>query len=79
MRAEIYRSRFLDQEHAAATIEQRFGPAFVRVNDSGNLAIARPVLAAFRAMTEREVVWDRADRLWRFRGPGDRPHGRQAD
>lgn len=67
---ELRRSRYLDQDHAAAELERRFGQTAFYTNDAGNLAIRRDVLAEFRALTS-DVVWDREERQWRFREAGD--------
>ncbi len=68
----------LSQEDAAVGIESKFGEPFVRVSDSGGLSIDKGVLAEFRALTEKTVVWDRTERLWRKREKAD-PSTRLAD
>ncbi|NSX15640.1 hypothetical protein HTY52_16265 [Cupriavidus taiwanensis] len=46
-------------------------------NADGNQVLGKEVLAAFRALTEANVVWVKPDRYWRFRVPEDEP-GRDA-
>jgi len=66
----------LDQASAVADISGLFGDIFTTENDSGNLAISKEVLVAFRKLTAENVVWDRNQRLWRKRESSDEP-GRQ--
>lgn len=76
MADQVLTSGALYQDEAVDAILREFGNDFVHENDNGNLAIDRPVLNAFRKLTEDSVVWDREDRMWRPRQPGDVP-GRQ--
>lgn len=69
---------FLYQEVVVYEIEERFGDSFVYENESGNLAISRKVLAEFRRLTEKDVVWEKGQRCWRKRESFD-PEGRQAE
>jgi hypothetical protein len=78
MLEELRRVQYLYQADAAFEIEERFGSEFVYVNDNGNLAISRKVLAEFRELTADIVVWERGERLWRLREAHDQP-GRQQD
>ncbi len=73
MASELSRVKFLEQEVAVINIQRKFGKDHVYFNENGNLAIAKPVLAAFRKLTSGTVVWDRSDRLWRLRSRGDAP------
>ena len=61
----------LDQAAAAERIGQSYGQAFARKNGNGTWAIAKPVLAAFRKMTDTTAVWDRSILAWRLRTPDD--------
>jgi hypothetical protein len=74
----LTRDRYLDQETAAGEIARTHGKEFVYVNQNGNLAIDRKVLSAFRKLTPQSVVWERGERMWRFREDYDAP-GRQTD
>jgi hypothetical protein len=76
---EVLRSGWLDQAHAADEIERRFGASVVYINDSGNTAIARPVLAAFHRLTSDTVVWEKRDKAWRKREPADEEGKRGVD
>jgi hypothetical protein len=78
MKSEMQRQGELIQEDAAQEILERFGKLFTYINDNGNLAISREVLKEFRALTEKTVVWDRGQRLWRPRESTD-PPGRAAE
>lgn len=49
----------------------------LRENADGNLVLNRNLLAAFRKLTETNVVWVKPDRYWRFRVAEDEP-GRDA-
>lgn len=73
---ELQREKCLYQETVVYDIESKFGKDFVRLNDNGNLAISRKVLSAFKKLTGDSVIWERAERMWRFREKHDEP-GRQ--
>lgn len=60
----------------ALTIKERFGEQFTRPLESGYLGIATGVNDAFRELSEKDVVWERTDSLWRLRRDTD-PPGRQ--
>jgi hypothetical protein len=62
----------IEQEIAAVEIQREF-PEFVFVNQNGNLAIDRRVLAAFRELSGDRVVWESGARLWRLREEFDSP------
>lgn len=68
----------LYQEVVVYEIQDQFGEDFVYENENGNLAISRKVLSEFRKRTEKDVVWERGERLWRRRADYD-PEGRQAE
>ena len=71
MAAEVMRDGFLEQDVAAAHLGDEFGRRFILENDSGGLSISKEVLAEFRALTEKTVVWDRTEKSWRRRESGD--------
>ena len=72
MAAELERRGGILEQHVAVfEVRQRFGPECAYINDSGNLALARPVLTEFRRLTEGTVVWDASSRLWRKRAHHD--------
>lgn len=66
----------LYQHHVAYDIEEKFGEDFVYYNNNGNIAISKAVLSAFNKLTGDSVVWERGQRLWRYREDYDEP-GRQ--
>jgi hypothetical protein len=63
---------------SADHLYKRFGKAFANENDAGGMSIAKDMLAEFRAMTAKTVVWDRGEKCWRRRARGD-GSGRLAD
>src|SRR5436305_15095475 len=73
MLGRLQRDKELYQQDAAYEISKRFGEPHVYENQSGNLAISRAVLAAFRALTEETAVWLRGERCWRLRERFDEP------
>jgi hypothetical protein len=79
MLEELTRTQYLYQETAVWDIASRFGSQFVYDNVAGNMAIGREVLAEFRKLTATTVVWDRGERVWRFRQPHDTPGRRQTE
>jgi hypothetical protein len=68
----------LHQDDAVCEIERRFGAAFVYDSASGNLAINKKILSAFKKLTADWVVWERGERCWRLREEHD-PPGRMTD
>lgn len=66
---------YLYQETVVYEIADKFGKQFYD-NENGNLAIRKDVLSAFRELTKDTVIWEREERRWRMREPGDDP-GRQ--
>lgn len=72
-------SGWLAQQDAAAQIEAKFGDAFVRTNDNGNVAIDRGALAAFRRLSGDAVVWDSAEKAWRRRIASDPKGSRRSE
>jgi hypothetical protein len=77
MLEELKREKYLYQETVVYDIESKFGEKFTYVNENGNLSIDRRVLREFRKLTEDIVVWERRERLWRFRENYDESGRRQ--
>ena len=77
MLGEIEREGLLYQETAVYDISEKFGKEFTYENDNGNLAIASAVLTAFRKISEKVVVWERGERMWRKRESYDEPSRQQ--
>ena len=73
MMEELRSRSFLDQDSAAFQVMDTFGEKFTRINDNGNRAFTREVLAAFNELSGHDVVWVRSERLWRFREFYDQP------
>lgn len=78
MAAQVAKHGVLYQDAAADHLALRFGRKFATENDSGGMSIDKKVLAEFRQLTETTVVWDRSEKCWRRREPGDGT-GRLAD
>lgn len=76
MLEELERVKFLYQGTVVCDIAAKFGDEFTCLNDSGNAAIRRDVLSAFRKLTGDAIIWERGARMWRKRQPHDGP-GRQ--
>lgn len=79
MLAELRESGFLRQQDAVYDIERNFGKEFVYENDRGNMAIERDVLDEFKTLTGNSVVWERGERIWRFREEYDDKDKRQQE
>lgn len=73
---ELDRVQYLYQQDAVYGIETRFGEPFYYLNESGNPAISKKVLAAFKKLTGDAVIWERGERMWRRRTDYDEA-GRQ--
>lgn len=78
MMEEIKRVNHLYQETVVYDINNKFGDEFTYINENGNPAISEKVLAAFRRLKEGDVIWERGEKMWRFRKSFDSP-GRQQD
>lgn len=78
MMDELKRVTYLYQETVVYDINSKFGDEFTYINDNGNLAISKKVLAAFRKLNDGDVIWERGEKMWRFRANYDSP-GRQQD
>lgn len=75
---ELARVKWLDQSTAVWQIHQR-DKDLTYMNDNGNLAFNKEVLAEFKKLTkDQDVVWSRSTRQWRYRQPYDKP-GRMQD
>lgn len=71
MVSEFDKKAELFQVDAVSGIEKNFGADFIGVNDQGNQSISPKVLAAFRKLTEGQVVWSRSEFCWRRKRAGD--------
>jgi hypothetical protein len=78
MRDQIEKHGVLYQDEAAAEITEQFGVGCTYQNENGNLAISREILKHFRSATEKTVVWDASERMWRRREEYDSA-GRRAN
>lgn len=77
MLAKVNSDHFVYQETVVYEIPSEFGEEFTYLNDAGNLAIRKDVLKAFRAISEKSVVWERGERMWRKREAHDELGRRQ--
>jgi len=75
---QVTERRELWQSDAAEYIKRNFDDGLTYLNDSGNLAIGRPVLAAFRALGADSIVWENGAKCWRRRNQYAPPGKRQA-
>ena len=57
----------LYQHRAVRHIIREFGVEWSYVNANGNRAIDERILAAFRTLSEHDVIWNRGARAWRKR------------
>jgi hypothetical protein len=51
--------------------------ALLKENSDGNIVLGTDILKGFRNLTEKNVVWVKPERYWRFRVPEDE-EGRDA-
>jgi hypothetical protein len=77
MLEELKRVNFLYQDTVVYQISEKFGEEYTYTNQNGNLAIDRVVLKEFRKLTGDTVIWERGERLWRFREDYDEEGRRQ--
>ncbi|MCH2000357.1 hypothetical protein MKX21_00805 [Acinetobacter seifertii] len=57
----------LYQDDVVDYLVKNFYFDYLKENADGNLAIATPLLAAFKKQTLFDVVWVKPDRYWRYR------------
>lgn len=60
----IIADRWEYQDVLVHEVETNFGPEWVYQNESGNPAISRKVLTAFRKLHGGVIEWDRSERRW---------------
>ena len=70
---QLEREKYLYQNTVVFEIAEQFGESFTTINDNGNMAIRRDVLAKFKKLTGDSVIWERGERLWRKREKHDEP------
>jgi hypothetical protein len=75
MFGQFLAKRFLYQEEAATHLLHLHDENLAYFDGTGNVCIGKAVLAAFNKLTP-DLVYERADKLWRDRLPSDQP-GRQ--
>jgi hypothetical protein len=71
--------KVLYQVEAVEMILRQFGGQFLTTNDSGNTSIRKDVLKEFRTISEGLVVWERGERMWRYREKYDEPGKRRQE
>lgn len=70
---ELTKRKVLDQERAAYALRKQ-DKSLTYMNDNGNVAISKDVLAEFRKLTPGDdIVWSRSERHWRLRKKFDKP------
>lgn len=77
MLSQLNKDGCLYQDDAVDYLVKSSSEQLLRENADGNLVLGINVLAAFRKLTEVDVVWVKPDRYWRFRVAEDEP-GRDA-
>jgi hypothetical protein len=75
---ELKRKGDLYQDSVVGEIAKKFGGQFTYTNDNGNEAIRKDVLFEFRKLSKDTAVWEREERYWRMRKPGDGPGREQS-
>lgn len=79
MFSQLEEKQYLYQEMVVYDMMSKFGEGFTYINENGNPAIDRRVLRDFRKLTKDNVVWERGERMWRFRQSYDTADKRQAE
>lgn len=77
MLAQVEKEGCIYQDDVVDYLVKGNAEDLLRENADGNLVVGRPVLDAFKKITETTVVWVRSDFYWRWRVPEDEP-GREA-
>lgn len=73
MLGELQSKKWLNQETVAWQF-LKLDKSLVYMNDNGNPAINKKVLAAFNKLAPTtDYVWSRSERHWRYRQPYDKP------
>lgn len=72
-------NNWLYQDVIVTRIRKECGMEHTYMNENGNWAISKMVLAEFRKLTAETHIWDRGTRAWRLRTARDTPGKRQAD
>jgi hypothetical protein len=73
MQSEIDRCGCLYQDDVVDYLVKSGQEDLLRENADGNLAVAKPLLDAFRKLNEQTVVWVKSDFYWRLRVTEDEP------
>ena len=71
MMKELKENECLYQQDVVYDIEEKFGEEFVYENDNGGLSIDKKVLAEFRKLDDKNVVYEKGQKMWRFRDDDD--------
>jgi len=77
MLAQVEREGCIYQDDVVDRAVKAKAENLLRENADGNLVVGKPVLDAFKKLTETTVVWVRSDFYWRLRVAEDEP-GREA-
>jgi hypothetical protein len=77
MLRQLERDGCVYQDDAVDYLTRANASGLLRENADGNEVLGREVLEAFKALTEKTVVWVRSDFYWRWRVAEDEP-GREA-
>jgi hypothetical protein len=74
MLEEVEQAGILYQTDVVEYLQAKFGAEATYLNSNGRPAIAKPILAAFKSLTTKNVVWIHAAHYWRLRQAEDGPH-----
>ncbi len=61
----------LSHDQATEEIADLFGEEFIEYADGYAPTVSQKVLKEFLVLTQRRVVWEVQDRVWRLRSPSD--------
>jgi len=70
---QLEHKAYLYQHEVVHELQTEFGGSHLYTNANGNPAIARQVLARFRALTADTAIWSKSERRWRKRKAEDPP------
>jgi len=77
MQSDLVANGCLYQDDVVDYVVKSQAEELLRENADGNLVLGRKILNEFKKLNEKEVVWVRSEKYWRFRVPEDE-EGRDA-
>jgi hypothetical protein len=73
MLAKLEKEQCIYQDDVVDHLVKSKAEELLKENADGNLVLGKPVLDAFKKLTETNVVWVRSEFYWRFRVSTDEP------